>query len=311
MKILFAGTPDFAVPALLRLIEDGHSIPLVITMPDRPKGRKKEPQPSPVKEAAAANGIALYQPEKMRPEDAQYLAAFEPDLIVVTAYGMLIPKEVLELPKYGCVNEHASLLPAYRGAAPIQRALLDGCAVTGVSIMQMNEGLDTGDILSVREVPIEKTDTSGSLFDKLAAAGADLLSETVRKLEEGGIRAVPQPKESTTPYARMIKKEDGRTDWSRGAEELERFVRGMDPWPGAFTVLNGKNLRIWKAAVSPENNTTEKPGCIVAAGKEGILVQTGNGVLSLLEIQMEGKKRMDAASFLRGFRLEIGTVLGG
>lgn len=331
MRILFAGTPDFAAEALSALVKAGHEVPAVITMPDRPKGRKKQPAAPPVKETAVKLEIPVYQPENLKSDEAyEFIRQVDPELMVVTACGHIIPERILNLPKYGCINEHASILPAYRGAAPIQWAILDGCPVTGVTIMQMNKGLDTGDILSVKEVPITAEETGGSLFEKLSKVGAQLLLDTIEDIEKGAAVRKPQPKESTTAYARMIKKTDGLIDWNKSAKELERLVRGMDPWPGAYTFLKGKLLRIWKAEVcedagtgegntfcgsvseeaGPVGKNTGKPGEVLCCGKGGALIRTGSGVLRLKELQMEGKKRMDCDAFLRGCRLEPGTVLG-
>ncbi len=308
MRILFAGTPDFASAALKALVQAGHEIPAVFTMPDKPKGRKKQPVPPPVKITASELGLPVYQPESMKEEEVlETIREIAPDLMVVTAFGHIIPKRILELPKYGCINEHASVLPAYRGAAPIQWAILDGCESTGVTIMQMNEGLDTGDILSVRETGIEKDETCESLFAKLSEIGAELLVETIRSIGDGTAKRTPQPEKSTTAYARMIRKSDGLIDWNRPAQELERLVRGMDPWPGAYTFLNGKILRLWKSEVC--EGPGGEPGSVVCT-KEGAAVQTGNAGLRLLEIQLEGKKRMGCAAFLCGSRIEPGTKLG-
>ena len=310
MKMIFCGTPDFAVPALRELKNAGHDIQLVISMPDKPKGRKGEPTPCPVREEALKLGLPTYTPEKFNTDEVyEKIAALSPDIIIVTAYGKIIPKRVLELPKYGCVNEHASILPAYRGAAPIQWAVLDGCEKTGVTIMQMGEGLDDGDMISVCEVPLEKDETSDSLFDKLAEAGAKLLVNTLEEIGNGTAVRTPQPKERTTPYARMITKADGQIDWNKSAAELERFVRGMNSWPGAYTGLGGKTLKIWKAAVCDDGSGYE-PGTLVKAGKDGFIVATGNGSLELLEVQAEGKKRMNFADFLRGNKVEEQTKLG-
>lgn len=311
MKLIFAGTPDFAAAALAALYEAGHEIKAVITMPDKPKGRKGVPVPPPVKVEAEKHNTPVMQPLSLK-DDAVFeeIRSYGADAIIVTAYGRILPERILELPKYGCINEHASLLPAYRGAGPIQWAILDGCDKTGVSIMQMDKGLDTGDILAACETVIEKDDTTGSLFDRLAETGARLLVETLEKIENGTlVKGMPQPADSPTEYARMITKADGRIDWSRSAEELERFVRGMDPWPAAYTKLNDKTLKIWKTEIR-EGGTGETPGTVVCAAKDRLDVQTGSGILSLKEVQLEGKKRMDCASFLRGNAVKEGTALG-
>ncbi len=304
MNIVFMGTPDFAVGTLIRLAESEHTITGVVTQPDKAKGRKKEPTPGPVKEEAVKRGFPVYQPKKVRDQEAiQRIREMNPDMIVVAAFGQIIPKEILDLPKYGCINVHASILPAYRGAAPIQHAILDGLKTTGVSIMLMNEGLDTGDILAVEELEIAEDETGGSLFDKLADLGADLLIRTIPKIVSGEITAVPQPAESTTPYARMISKEDGRIDWTEDAEVIERKIRALNPWPSAYTTLDGKLLKIWKAHVEREDlygiDTTA--GKIVRQDKKGIYIQTGKGILVPEEVQIAGKKRMNIVDFLRGY----------
>ena len=250
MKVVFMGTPDFSVGTLEALVEAGYEITGVVTQPDKPKGRGKQMMPTPVKEAAEKHGLPVYQPRRVRDAEAiEEIRKMEPDVIVVVAFGQIIPKEILDMPKYGCINVHASLLPAYRGAAPIQWAVMNGDEVSGVTIMKMDEGLDTGDMLTKVEVPLAADETGGSLFDKLAAAGAKLLVETLPKLEKGEVTPEKQPEISTTEYARMIKKEDGKIDWTKSAVEIERQIRAMSPWPSAFTKVNGKNLKIWDAKV--------------------------------------------------------------
>lgn len=310
MRIIFFGTPDLAAEALEKVIQAGHDVVLAVTMPDRPKGRKGAPVPPPVKEMAVRYGIPVFQPSSLRtPEVLEALASKKPDLIIVTAYGRIVPKDILDLPKYGCINEHASILPAYRGAAPIQWSILDGQKKTGVSIMKMDEGLDTGDILAVSEVEIAPDETSGTLFDKMSEIGAGLLVETIEKIENGTCTRTPQPKNSTTAYARMIKKSDGEIDWNRPAAQIECLVRGMSPWPSAYTKLNGKLLKVWKAKVEQCDKKTT-PGEILSVSEEGIRVMTGENILVLQEIQLEGKKRMDHKTFLRGNAVDPGTVLG-
>ena len=322
MKIVFMGTPDFAVPALRVLIRT-HEVKAVVTQPDKPVGRKAQLRPSPVKETALQAGIPVLQPEKIRNDTfIEELKKLAPDVIIVAAYGKIIPKEILDLPPYGCLNIHASLLPKYRGAAPIQWAILDGEPETGITIMQMNEGLDTGDMLAVSRVKILPDETGGSLFDKMAEEGARLLADTLSKLTGGELEPVPQPEKSPTAYARMIRKEDGRIDWKNDAVCIERQIRGLSPWPGTFTAVHQKTCKIWKASLAGEETNsaccgiiqtaaeTEEPGTVLAADKRGVFVQTGNGILCITELQLEGKRRMDAADFLRGHALEAGTVLG-
>ena len=310
MRIVFMGTPDFSVGTLEAILAAGHQVAAVVTQPDKPKGRGKALQATPVKEAALAHGLTVYQPRKVR-EDSflEELKKINPDVIVVVAFGQIIPRTILELPKFGCINVHASLLPKYRGAAPIQWAVIDGEEVSGVMIMRMDAGLDTGDMLSKVEVPLAEDETGGSLFDKLSEAGARQLVQTLDRLEDGTVQPEKQPEESPTGYARMITKADGLIDWMKDAKSIERLIRGLNPWPSAFTRLEGKNLKIWKAAVQ-EQDSGLAPGTVISAGREGLSVQTGQGRLNILELQLEGKKRMEADAFLRGCTLETGAVLG-
>ena len=308
MKTVFMGTPDFAVPPLHALIEAGYEVAAVVTQPDKPKGRGKTLLPTPVKEEALMHEIPVYQPQKVRnnQEFLDTLKEINPDIIIVAAFGQIIPKEVLELPKYGCINIHASLLPKYRGAAPIQQAVIDGEKESGVTIMQMGEGLDTGDMISKIIIPLAPDETGGSLFGKLAQAGADLLIKTLPSIEQGTAERVKQPEESPTPYAAMITKQMGLMDFNKPAEVLERLVRGLNPWPSAYTFINGKNLKVWKCRVSNEK-TDAAPGTVFLTDKEGIHTACGTGTLILTEIQLEGKKRMEAEAFLRGYHIENGT----
>ena len=309
MRIVFMGTPDFAVGALEALVEAGHEVAAVVTQPDKPKGRGKEMQQTPVKVCALKHNIEVFQPAKIRtPEAVEVLRGYSADLFVVAAFGQILSKEILDMPKFGCVNIHASLLPKYRGAAPIQWAILDGEKETGVTIMQMNEGLDTGDMLTKVIVPIEDNDPGESLFDKLAEAGAKLLVETIPQIEAGTLTPEPQ-EDSLSTYAKMIKKEMGLIDWEKEAVVLERLVRGMNSWPSAYTHFNGKTLKIWEAAVETSESAAE-PGTVVEITKNSIKVQTGQDLLVLKQIQLEGKKRMDVAAFLLGYKVETGIVLG-
>lgn len=307
MRIIFMGTPDFSVGTLEALVEAGHEVCLVVTQPDKPKGRGKEMQYTPVKEAALKHGIEVYQPRRIREaECVEKLRQYNADIMVVIAFGQIIPKEILEMVPYGCVNVHASLLPKYRGAAPIQWSIIDGEAVTGVTTMQMDEGLDTGDMLLKTEVPITAEETGESLHDKLAKAGAALCVETLAKLQEGSI--VPEKQgESPTAYAKMLDKKLGNIDWTKSAVEIERLVRGLNSWPSAYTYWNKKVVKIWKASVMDENSN-EQVGTVVKVEKDGFYVQTGNGLLKVLELQIPGKKRMDAGAFLRGYTIEPGEV---
>lgn len=308
MKVIFMGTPDFSVGTLEALVEAGHEVMLAVTQPDKPKGRGKEMQFTPVKECAIRHNIPVYQPRKVRePECIEELRKYHADIMVVVAFGQILPKEILEMTPYGCVNVHASLLPKYRGAAPIQWSIIDGEAVTGVTTMQMDEGLDTGDMLLKTEVVITEKETGGSLHDKLSEAGARLCVETLKGLEAHTITPVPQG-ETTTSYAKMLTKELGNIDWTQSAEAIERLIRGLTPWPSAYSNWNGKVMKIWDAKVSNEESNKE-PGTIIKVEKDAFLVQTGKGALQISELQIPGKKRMDAGAFLRGYQVEVGDVL--
>ena len=310
MRVVFMGTPDFAVGTLEALLEAGHEVVAVVTQPDKPKGRGKTLMPTPVKEAALARMIPVLQPKKVRePEFVETLRKIGPDVIVVAAFGQIISKEILEMPRYGCINVHASLLPAYRGAAPIQWAVIYGDKESGVTIMRMNEGLDTGDMIDKVVVPLDENETGGSLFDKLSAAGAKLCAEVLEKLENGTAVFEKQPELSTTDYAAMIDKKMGKINWERPAKEIEQLIRGLNPWPSAYTFMKGKSLKLWTASVVYEEREAV-PGEIVEIGKEGILVKTGEGLLLIRELQLEGKKRMDTAAFLRGYTVDKGWILG-
>ena len=309
MRVIFMGTPDFAVGALEEIIKAGHEVVLVVTQPDKPKGRGKAMQYTPVKECALAHGIEVFQPVKVKePENIEVLRKHQPDIIIVAAFGQIVPKSILDMPKYGCINIHASLLPKYRGAAPIQWAVINGEDVTGVTIMRMNEGIDTGDMIAKKTVRLAEDETGGSLFDKLAQVGAQLCVETMDIIEAGKAEYIPQNNEEAT-HTSMIRKELGLIDWNKSAVEIERLIRGLNPWPSAYTNLSGKTFKIWKATVVSEENTYE-PGCICRIDKAGMYVQTGKGILLLTEVQMEGKKRMDADAFLRGYQIEEGTFFG-
>ena len=309
MRTVFMGTPDFAVNTLEAILAAGHEVAAVVTQPDKPKGRGKDLGQSPVKECAIAHGLTVYQPVKVRePEFVELLRNLAPEVIVVVAFGQILPKSILELPKYGCINVHASLLPKYRGAAPIQWAVIDGEKESGVAIQQMDEGLDTGDILMMVKTPLAPDETGGSLFDRLAVMGAKALTDTLAGLEAGTIRPVPQQGESN--YAGKLDKTLGHMDFKKSADELERLIRGLNPWPSAYTALDGKTLKLWKAAVA-EDGDGRKPGEIFAVTRHSFRIQTGKGSLEILELQLEGKKRMDTESFLRGYRLEDGMECDG
>ncbi len=305
MKVIFMGTPDFAVETLEAVIKAGHEVALVVTQPDKPKGRGNAMQASPVKECALAHGIEVYQPKKIREQECvDYLAGFGADIFVVAAFGQILSQTLLDMPKYGCINVHASLLPKYRGAAPIQWAVINGEQTTGVTIQQMDIGIDTGDIIAQEALTLAADETGGSLFDKLAAVGASLCVKAMEQIASGTATRTPQD-ESAATHTSMIRKDFGHIDWNKGAREIERLIRGLNPWPSAYTHLDGKTLKIWKATVKG-SESGEKPGCIVDVTKDAILVQTGEGVLQLDEIQMEGKKRMACDAFLRGYHIEKG-----
>ena len=302
MRIVFMGTPDFSVPALKAIVEAGHQVTAVVTQPDKPKGRGKDVQMTPVKIQALEYGIPVYQPVKVKtPEFVEVLKKEAPDAIVVIAFGQLLSKEILDLPKYGCVNIHASLLPKYRGAAPIQWAVIDGEKETGVTTMYMNEGLDTGDIIDKVVVPIDKKETGGSLFDKLAIEGGKLILKTLIELENGTAVRTPQD-DSKSNYAGMINKQLGKIDFNKSANEIERLIRGLNPWPSAYTKMDGKTLKIWDADVDDSENDSA-PGTITEVGKDFIRVATGKGSLKILELQLEGKKRMKTRDFLNGAKI--------
>ncbi|HEX3396323.1 MAG TPA: methionyl-tRNA formyltransferase [Steroidobacteraceae bacterium] len=306
LKLGFAGTPDFAVPALERLAAL-HSIAAVFTQPDRPAGRGQALHLSPVKRRALELGLTVHQPASFRaPEALQMLRAAEVDALVVVAYGLILPAAVLELPKYGCINIHASLLPRWRGAAPIQRALLAGDALTGITIMRMEAGLDTGPMLAARTVRIEARDTAKTLHDKLAALGADLIAESLRDLSTGASREVVQPSAGVT-YAAKIDKAEAMIHWERHAEEISRQVRAFNPAPVAETRIKGEQLRIWEAEPieSPDvSSAARPPGSVLTATREGIDVICGTGVLRVLKLQLAGRKPLSAEEFLRGQRLD-------
>ena len=308
MKVVFMGTPDFSVPTLEKIIEAGHEVIGVVTQPDKAKGRGKNVSYPPVKEKALEHGLTVYQPLKARdPEFIEEMKQLNPDVMVVVAFGQILPKAILDIPKYGCVNVHASLLPKYRGAAPIQWAVIRGEAVSGVTTMQMDVGLDTGDMLLREEVVLDKEETGGSLHDKLSALGGDLLIRTLKGLEEGSIQAEKQDNSKAGEYARMLDKALGKIDFTMPAVEIERLIRGLNPWPSAYTTYNDKTMKLWKAEVV--NCGKGMPGEVIDVDKNGFTVMTGEGALKILEVQLAGKKRMDAGSFLRGVKMEKGTVL--
>jgi methionyl-tRNA formyltransferase len=308
MKILFMGTPDFSVPVLRQLVEDGYEVIGVVTQPDKPVGRKKEIKQTPVKEEAIKHGIKVYQPVKLR-ENYEEILALKPDLIVTAAYGQILPNAILETPKYGCINVHASLLPKYRGGAPIHKSIIDGNDKTGITIMYMVEKLDAGDILTQVEVPIEENDHVGSMHDKLSAAGAKLLSETIPLLVEGKITPVPQ-KEDEVTFAWNITREQEKIDWTQSGKEIHNHIRGLHPWPVAYTLLNGQPLKVWWAE-KQETSYSAEPGTVIGIHENGLQVATGDQTsIIITDLQLSGKKRMLASNYLKGASVPQGLKLG-
>ncbi|WP_455617977.1 methionyl-tRNA formyltransferase [Eisenbergiella sp.] len=309
MKVVFMGTPDFAVGALEAIWKAGHEITAVVTQPDKPKGRGGKLQMSPIKEFAVSKGLPVFQPVRIkRPEAVEQLKTYEADIFVVAAFGQILSQEILDMPRFGCVNIHASLLPKYRGSAPIQWAIINGDKKTGVTIMQMDAGVDTGDMLMKSEVEITPSDTYASLGDKLAQAGAQLIIPALAAIEKGEVTPVPQD-DALSCHVGMIDKTMGKIDFSRPAEEIDRLIRGLNPWPSAYTSYKGKTLKIWEASPLPESADGE-PGSIQRTEKDAVYINTGNGVLKVTQLQLEGKKRMQVKDFLLGCRIEKGEMLG-
>jgi methionyl-tRNA formyltransferase len=307
MRIVFMGTPEFAVPSLQALIDSGDEIVAVVCQPDKPKGRGLEVASPPTKVLAERHGVPVLQPQKIKTEEFfNELKKLGPDLICVAAYGKILPKNILDLPPHGCINVHASILPKYRGAAPINWAIIRGEKVTGITTMKMDEGMDTGDMLLKKEIPIEDEDTGETLSQKLSYIGAELLIETLKLLKEGKLNPIPQDHSQAT-YAPMLKKEDGKIDWSKSAEEVRNLIRGALPWPGAYTTLDGKLLKIYKARIS---NSVGNPGEVIKSDSGILRVATGNDSLDILELQIEGGKRLKTEEFLRGRKIKEGSVLG-
>lgn len=320
MRVIFMGTPDFAVGTLQAIVEAGHDVAAVVTQPDKPKGRGGAVAMSPVKEKALEYGLTVLQPQKARDEAfVEELRGLAPDVIVVVAFGQLLPENIINMPKYGCINVHASLLPKYRGASPIQWAVIDGCEYSGVTTMQMDAGLDTGDILLSERVKLEPKETGGSLFDRLSSVGAQLLVKTLEGVQNGTVQPVKQRDEDSS-YVKMIDKSFGIIDFEKAAVYIERLIRGLNPWPSAFTHINGKILKIWDAdAIEADNQeelgteiTDKKTDCgtIISVDKKSFTVQCGEGILKVNEVQLEGKKRMKTEDFLRGCKIEPGQKLG-
>ena len=311
MKIVFMGTPDFAAGALQALMEAGHEITAVVTQPDKPKGRSGEPMASPVKICAEKAGIPVLQPKRVKaPEAVAELKSYPADVYIVAAFGQILSQEILDIPRLGCLNIHASLLPRYRGASPIQHAIIDGEKETGITIQQMDAGVDTGDILYKTSIPIERDDNYETLHDKLMKLGGEAVTETLSLLEQGKLTPEKQ-RDELSCYAPLIKKSFGKIDFSKPAAELDRLIRGLTPWPSAFTGYRGKQLKIWRAVPMPEESTLGcRPGEVLRVEKDGVTVATGEGTLRILELQLEGKKRMSTHDFLLGVKLQQGEVFG-
>lgn len=311
MKIVFMGTPDFAAGALEALISAGHDITAAVTQPDKPRGRSNELVPPPVKVCALKHNIPVMQPKRIKqPEAVEELKKYPADVYVVAAFGQILSREILDLPRYGSLNIHASLLPRYRGTSPIQRAIIDGEEKTGITIMQMDEGIDTGDMLYKKETAIGPEDNYETLHDRLTALGGEAIVEALALLEAG--KLVPEKQDdSASCYAPLIEKAMGQIDFGSSAVEIDRLIRGMTPWPSAYTAYKGKQLKIWKARpCMTENVSGRQPGEILKVEKDSVTVAAGEGALEILELQLEGKKRMSAHDFLLGVRMAPGEMLG-
>ncbi len=319
MKVLFMGTPDFAVGILEAIIKSDHEVVCVVTQEDKPKGRSDRPVAPPVKECALSNGIEVFQPHRIKDEEAvSRLREYDADIFVVAAYGQILSKEILDMPRFGCINTHASLLPLYRGAAPIQWAIADGLDKTGVTVMQMDEGLDTGDILYTKEVDITQKETGESLFNKLMFAGAELITEALDRIDRGDVNPVKQDASKAT-YARILNKKMGALDFAKEACAIERLIRAFTPWPGTYTYINGKILKILEAEVADEAevagictgyDTDVKTGSVAGISKDSFFIRTGRDYLKVSAVLPEGKKRMACSEFLKGSRLKVGDLLG-
>ena len=316
MRVVFMGTPEFAVPTLEALIAH-HEVIAVVTQPDKPKGRGKAMACPPIKETAMAHDIPVYQPVRVREESfVGTLRELQPDVIVVVAFGQILPESILNIPPYGCINVHASLLPRYRGAAPMQWAIINGEKETGITTMYMAKGLDTGDMIDTVVIPIDPKETGETLHDKLSAAGGKLILQTLEELEAGTAKRIPQD-DAKSSYAGMLTRELGEIDWTKSAVEIERLIRGLNSWPSAYTYLHGKTLKIWDADVAQSDARQEEtalsktaPGTVTAVKKDCFYVQTGDGQLKVNEVQLQGKKRMSVQAFLLGNRIEKGLVYG-
>lgn len=304
------GTPEFAVPSLDMLLKEGYDVVAVVTQPDKPKGRGNKVAFPPVKEYAIEHGINVLQPQKVKTEEfASTIRDINPDLLITAAYGKILPKSVLDIPKYGCINVHGSLLPKYRGAAPIQRSIMDGEKVTGITTMYTDEGMDTGDMLLKGEIEITEDMTAGELHDKLSVLGAEVLKETLVKLKEGVLERIPQ-QDSEASYAAMMTKDTGLVDWTKSSKEIHNLVRGTNPWPGAFTYYNGDKMKIWVTSVVSESGNNLKPGTICEVGKDGIIVACGTGKLNIKELQFDSCRKMCVDDYICGHKMDEGEILG-
>ncbi|AEV69141.1 methionyl-tRNA formyltransferase [Acetivibrio clariflavus DSM 19732] len=304
------GTPEFAIPSLDMLLKEGYDVVAVVTQPDKPKGRGNKMSPPPVKEYAIEHGIEVLQPEKVKTEEfVEKIKEINPDLLVTAAYGKILPKSVLDIPKYGCINVHGSLLPRYRGAAPIQWSIINGEKVTGITTMYTDVGMDTGDMLVKAEIQITEDMTAGELHDKLAVLGAEVLKETLLRLKNGTLERIPQNDEEAT-YAPMMTKEIGCIDWSKSSREIHNLVRGTNPWPGAYTFLSGKKMKIWMTSVVSDDKHDSKAGTILKVSKDGIVVACGSGKLNIKEIQFENARKMSVEEYICGHKIGEGELLG-
>lgn len=310
MRIIFMGTPDFAVPCLRMLILRGYDMAAMVTQPDRAKGRGKRLSSPPVKKIAEEAGIPVYQPEKVKTDEfTQILRDLNPDVIITVAFGQILSQDILDIPPLGCINVHASLLPKYRGAAPINWSIINGEKITGITTMYMDKGLDTGDIIMKKEIEIGENETAEELHDRLSELGASVLSETVTLLERGTIQRIPQNNEEAT-YAPIMTKSLGRIDWSKDAGEIRNLIRGTCPWPGAYSSYNGKKFKIFRAAALENNGSNTVCGTIIGVSNEGIVISCGTGSLRIEELQFENGSRMSAEAYLRGHRICMGAILG-
>ncbi len=310
MRIIFMGTPEFAVPSLDMLLKEGYDIAAVVTQPDKPKGRGNKIAYPPVKEYAMKNAIRVIQPQKVKtPEFAEELKALKPDLLVTAAYGRILPGGVLDIAPMGCINVHGSLLPKYRGAAPIQWSIINGEAVTGITTMYTDIGMDTGDMLLKKGIKISDEMTAGELHDKLSALGAEVLKETLERLKNSTLERVPQLEEEAT-YAPVMTKETGLIDWSGDCTGIHNLVRGTNPWPGAYTFYKGERMRVWKTEAIDDLSCSNRPGCICGVTDGGIIVASGSGMLRILELQFDSCRRMTAKEYMLGHKIDEGEFLG-